>query len=393
MLSLAAIDKPRVAMEFEYIVIGGGGMGSSAAYHLARDKKSVLLLEQFELGHSRGSSHGESRIIRLSYWNPIYIRLAREAYRSWAELEDDAGCQLVWKTGGVDLGTRETISLQNRIASISSENVEHEIIDAVELRQRYPQFHVTEDTVAIVQHDAGFVNADKSVESMVRCAIKHGAAVKAHTPVTSIELRDNGATVHTAEKSFSCKKLVITAGAWIGPFLSKIGITLPLTVTHEQFAFFQAKKPELFELGKFPVFIHLNIDPEAKNSSSVYGFPTFGREGVKIALENWPPLVTTADTRTFDVNEDRIKVLKEYLRTTIPDAYGEVLHAKTCLYTSTPDDHFVIDKLPSHPHVVIGSICAGHGFKFASIMGRILADLAERGSTEHPIELFSMSRF
>jgi monomeric sarcosine oxidase len=379
--------------DFEFIVIGGGGMGSATAYHLARDGKSVLLLEQFEIGHSRGSSHGESRIIRLSYWNPIYVKLARSAYAAWSQIEEDAGCKLVWKTGGIDLGTRETISFKSRIASINSENVEHEIIDAREIRKRYPQFHVPADTVAIIQPDAGLVDADKAVATMVQNAIKFGAVVMDNTPMVSIELSDDGAIIQTESKSYTCQKLIITAGAWIGPMLSKLGISLPLAVTHEQFAFFRTSKPEFFEMGKFPVFIHLNIDPTAKNSSSVYGFPIFGREGVKVALENWPPLLTTADTRSFEVNEARLEVLKNYVQRTLPDAYGEVLHAKTCLYTSTPDDHFIIDKLPSFPHVVIGSICAGHGFKFASVMGRILADLAENGSTEHPIDLFSMNRF
>lgn len=380
------------ASDFEYIVVGGGAMGTSTAYYLARDKKSVLLLEQFDTGHDRGSSHGESRIIRLSYWNRVYIKLAIEAYREWADIESDSSRQLIWKTGGLDLGTTETKSFEFRLAGLQDENIEHEYIDAAEIRVRYPQFHVSNNTLGIVQEDAGIVQADWAIDAMATCAKKHGAVIRDKTPVISLNLRDDGADVVTEDKTYSCKKLVITAGAWIGPMLGRLGVELPLTVTHEQFAFFKASKPELFTIGKFPVFIHLRPDPTT-NASSVYGFPAFQQEGVKVAEECIPPVHTTADTRSFDIDQTRLKELSKYVSKFLPDAYGEVVHAKTCLYTRSPDDHFIIDSLPGYAHVTVGSICSGHGFKFASIMGRILADLAERHQTKYPIDLFKIDRF
>jgi len=379
-------------MDFEYIVIGGGAMGTATAYQLARDGKSILLLEQFEIGHDRGSSHGESRIIRLSYWNPVYVKLAVAAYKIWDEIEADSATQLIWRTGGLDLASPDAISFHNRVKSLQEEKVEHEVIDAHEIHSRYPQFHVTPDTLGLVQDDAGLVYADLAIQTMADMAKKHGATIVDNAPVKSISLKDDGAEINTEDNTYRCKKLVISAGGWIGPMVAKLGIELPLVVTHEQFAFFHASKPELFEFGKFPVFIHLDTDPST-NVSSRYGFPSFKQEGVKVAQEHLPPVPTTADTRSFEIDETRMKQLQDYVKTTLPDAFGEVLYAKTCLYTRTPDDHFIIDKLPGYPHVIVGSICSGHGFKFTSVMGRILADLATAGETSYPIDLFSMRRF
>ncbi|HEY9682212.1 MAG TPA: N-methyl-L-tryptophan oxidase [Drouetiella sp.] len=379
-------------MEFETIVVGGGAAGCSAAYHLARDGCSVLLLEQFDLGHNRGSSHGESRIIRLSYANPGYIKLARAAFQHWSEIESDAEEKLVFMTGGLDLAGRDHKSLNNRIASLQKERIKHEVIDAGEIRLRYPQFRITNDTIGLVQADAGIVRADRAVQVMARLVRKHGGEVFDKTAVTSIDITDSGARVLTDNGQYSCSKLIIAAGSWTAPVLARLGLTLPLTVTHEQYAFFKPSRKEPFEIGSFPVFIHFNSDPPFEVTCR-YGFPIFGQDGVKVADEQTPGIATTTETRTFEIDETRIQRLSDYVQTALPEAHGEIMHATTCLYTRTPDEDFIIDKLPGYPHVVIASVCSGHGFKFASVAGRILADLSERGTTKHGIDQFAISRF
>lgn len=379
-------------MQFETIVVGGGAAGCSAAYHLARDGRSVLLLEQFALGHDRGSSHGESRIIRLAYAHPAYIKLARSAFRHWTEIEADAGEQLVFLTGGLDLACAGHKSFENRVSSLQKEGVPHEVIDAAEIRLRYPQFRISNDTMGLVQADAGIVRADRAVQAMAKLVQKLGGAVIDNQTVRSINITDSGATVLTDAATYSCSKLIVTAGAWAAPICSKFGLILPLTVTHEQYAFFQPSRKELFEVGTFPVFIHFSSDASSEVTCR-YGFPMFGREGVKVADEQTPGIATTADARSFEIDERRLRRLSDYVQTAIPDAFGEVMHATTCLYTRTPDEDFIIDKLPGYPHVVVASVCSGHGFKFASVTGRILADLAESGATSHEIEKFAISRF
>jgi sarcosine oxidase len=379
-------------MQFETIVVGGGAVGCSAAYHLARDGRSVLLLEQFEVGHNRGSSHGESRIIRLSYGHPAYIKLARAAFEHWSEIESEAGEQLIFMTGGLDLACTGHRSLENRIASLKQERVPHEFIDANEIRLRYPQFKITDDTVGIVQNDAGIVRADRAVKVMAQMVQNHGGVVREKQTVKSIDITDHGATVTTDADTYTCSKLIVASGAWAMPICSKLGLTLPLTVTHEQFAFFKPVRKEHFEVGAFPVFIHFSSDPSSEVTCR-YGFPIFGQDGVKVADEQTPGIATTADARSFEVDQTRLNRLSSYVQTVLPDAYDGVIDATTCLYTRTPDEDFIIDTLPGHPNVVIASACSGHGFKFASVTGRILADLTQTGTTNHDIGKFAISRF
>ena len=347
-------------------------------------------------GHDRGSSHGESRIVRLSYWNPVYIKLAREAIRYWHEIEADAGEQILHITGGLDIAERGNKSFNNRLASIIEENVPHEVIDATEMRRRYPQFAISDATEAVVQNDAGLVSPDQTIRVLAQLARKHGAIIKDKTPVTAIIVTDDGVEVKTEDSIYRGAKLVIAAGSWMKTLCEQIGLSLPLTVTHEQVAFFKplASRKQDFEMGKFPIFIHLSSNPvEGIWVQSRYGFPIFGHDGVKVADEQMPPVVTTPESRSFEVDPVRLARLSQYMENTFPGAFDEMIHATTCLYTRTPDDHFILDKLPGYPHVVIASICAGHGFKFVSLIGRIVQDLLTKEQTEYPLDLFEINRF
>ena len=377
--------------DFEYLIIGAGSMGSAAAYHLARDGQAVLLLEQFDIGHTRGSSHGESRIIRLSYDHPVYVQLAQAAFQLWAELEQDAGQSLVKHTGGLDLGAPFNPSLEACISNLSALHIRREVLTSDEIQRRFPAFRVADGTIGLYQANAGILPASQCVRVMIDQAIQHGAAVSARTPVRSIRLDADGAAVATDEATYRCRKLIISAGPWAGPLLATLGITLPLAVTQEQYAFFQPHTPEKFQPDCLPVFIHYGT-PAGSQRVDYYGFPIFGHAGVKVGEHHAGPIVT-ADTRTFEVDDGRLQRLTDYVRATLPDTRGTVLQAATCLYTNTPDQHFIIDRLPAYPHVILAAGFSGHGFKFSILVGRILADLAMRGDTRYPIDLFNLKRF
>ncbi len=380
-----------MSSDFECLIIGAGGMGSAAAYQLARDGRSVLLLEQFEIGHARGSSHGESRIIRLSYEHPTYVQLAQAAYDLWAELEADAGTALVQRTGGLDLSAPFNPIFEACIASLSALRIRREVLTADEIRRRFPVFRVADGTIGLYQADAGILPASQCVRVMIHRALHYGAVVIEHSPVRSIRLDDHGADVQTDQAAYRCRKLIISAGPWAGPLLASLGISLPLAVTLEQYAFFHAQTREKFQPDRLPVFIHYG-SPAGPQRFDYYGLPIFGHTGVKVGEHHAGPVVT-ADTRTFEVDAQRLQRLSEYARATLPATNGEVLQAATCLYTNTPDQHFIIDRLPAYPHVVLAAGFSGHGFKFAILVGRILADLATRGNTPYPIDLFSLKRF
>jgi sarcosine oxidase len=376
---------------FEYLIIGAGGMGSAAAYHLARDGRSVLLLEQFEIGHARGSSHGESRIIRLSYDQPTYVQLAQATYGLWADLEQEAGQTLVHRTGGLDLSAPFNPAFEACIASLSALRIQRELLTTDEIHRRFPAFRVADKTIGLYQADAGILPASQCVRVLIERALHYGALVIEHSPVRSIRLEDDGAEVRTERAVYRCRKLIIAAGPWTAPLLAALGVTLPLTVTQEQYAFFAPHTPDRFQPERMPVFIHYG-DPTGSPCIDHYGFPIFGRPGVKVAEHRTGPIVTP-DTRTFEVDAERLQRLSVYVRHTLPATRGEVLHAETCLYSNTPDQHFIIDRLPGYPHVALAAGFSGHGFKFAILVGRILADLVTQGTTPYPIDLFSLKRF
>ncbi len=377
--------------DFEYLIIGAGGPGSAAAYYLARDGKSVLLLEQFEIGHARGSSHGESRIIRLSYDQPAYVRLAQAACDLWAELERDAGQVLLQRTGGLDLSAPYHPAFEACIASLSALHIRRELLTTDEIHRRFPAFRVADKTIGVYQADAGILPPSRCVQVMIERAINYGAIVIEQAPVRSIQLGDHGAEVQTDQATYRCRKLIISAGAWAGPLLATLGLTLPLAVTQEQYAFFTAQTTRWFQPDRMPVFIHYG-DPAGSRRIDYYGFPIFGHAGIKVGEHHAGPIVT-ADTRSFEVDAERLQRLSDYVRVTFPATRGEVLQAATCLYTNTPDRHFIVDRLPAYPHVVVAAGFSGHGFNFAILVGRILADLAMRGNTHYPIDLFALKRF
>jgi sarcosine oxidase len=372
-------------LDYEYIVLGLGGFGSAAAYWLARRVGAeVLGLEQFELGHVRGESQDHSRIIRLSYHEPHYVELAKHAYRAWAEVERDAGEQLVLKTGGLDLGPRESaISLANYSDSLDAAGVPYERLDAGEIMRRWPQWRLDDDIHGLFQADGGIAMAARGNAAHQRMARAHGATLLDRTPVDGIRPVRGEVEVLAGGRAYRCRRLVIAAGPWSNQALLPFGVRLPLRVTQEQVTYFTSPRPDDFGPERFPVWIWMD-DP------CYYGFPVFGEAGPKVGQDAGGE-ETGANTRTFERDEAAFERVVRFLERRLPSALGPVIYTRTCLYTLTPDRDFVLDTLPERRDVSV-AIGGGHGYKFASVIGRILADLAVDGRSDHDLTPFRIDR-
>jgi sarcosine oxidase len=362
-----------VKLDYEYIVLGLGGFGSAAAYWLARrEGGEVLGIEQFELGHVRGESQDHSRIIRLSYHATHYVEMAKHAYLAWHEIECDAGEQLVLRTGGLDLGARvSAIPLSTYSDSMDAAAVRYERLDAGEIMRRWPQWRLTDEVHGLFQEQAGIAMAARGNAAHIRMAREYGATLLERSPVDSIRHRDGEVEVVAGGQTYRARRLVVTAGAWSNRVLQDLEIGLPLRVTKEQVNYFAAPNPAEFAPERFPVWIWMD-DP------CFYGFPVFGEPGPKVGQDAGGQEVT-AETRTFDIDEPARQRVIRFLERSLPSALGPILYSKTCLYTLTPDRDFVIDTVPGRPEIAV-AIGGGHGFKFASLIGRILSELAIDGS-------------
>ncbi|MDQ3661680.1 MAG: N-methyl-L-tryptophan oxidase [Actinomycetota bacterium] len=369
---------------YEYIVVGLGGIGSAAVYRLARLAGSdVLGLEQFELGHDNGASQDHSRIVRLSYHTPAYVRLAKGAFAAWHDLEEDWGRDLLITTGGLDLSPAAGgEDLSSYSSSLSEEDVSFELLDASEIMRRWPQFRLSEDVAGLFQEDAGIAPAALCNAAHTELARQNGATLLERTPVTSISVSNEEIEVVANGRRFTGRKLVVTADAWTNEVLAPLNASLPLRVTQEQVTYFRAPVDE-FGPERMPVWIWLG-DP------CFYGIPVFGEAGIKIGQDVGGAEVT-ASSRTFEVDESALARVAAFASEHLPSAAGDIIRTKSCLYTMPPDRDFVIDEVPGSPGVYVAQ-GAAHGYKFAAVFGKILAELAVDGRTEHDLSPFGFER-
>jgi sarcosine oxidase len=370
--------------DWDVVVVGLGALGSAAARAAARAGASVLGLEQFELGHARGASHDHARIIRRSYHTPGYVRLAGLAYRAWAELEADAGEKLVVATGGLDLFPEgAAIRPGPYRSSLEACGVPYRWLDAAEVMRRWPAFRLDAGVHGLWQPDAGMVPAANGTRVMQRLAAGHGATLVAGTPVTA--LRDLGGSVEvtTRDCTFRAGRVLLCADAWTNELLATLGAELPLVVTQEQFSYYRPADPAPFAVGRFPVWIWMD-DP------SFYGFPVWPGSALKAAQDVGGRQVTAA-SRGFDPDPAASERLAGFLRAHLPAAAGTHDHTATCLYTLTPDRDLVLGPVGGHGRVLV-ALGAAHGFKFAPLLGRVLADLALHDGTDVDISPFAPDR-
>lgn len=374
-----------IRRDYEYIVLGLGGLGSAAAYWLSRHAGAdVLGLEQFELGHVRGESQDHSRIIRLSYHTPGYVALAKQAYSAWGVLEQDSGERVILQTGGLDVAPRASaIPLESYSDSMTAAGVSFEHLDAAEIMRRWPQFRLTDDIHGLYQEQSGIAMAARANAAHQRMAREHGATLADRRPVEAIRSAGGEIDVEAGGVAYRCRRLAIAAGPWSNRALANFGVELPLEVTQEQVTYFASARRREFMPDRFPVWIWMD-DP------CYYGFPVFGEDGPKAAQDAGGKPVT-ADSRSFEPDPQNSQRVRDFLTRYLPAAVGPEIYTRTCLYTLTPDRDFVIDAVPQAGGVFV-AIGAGHAFKFASLIGKTLAELAREGWSVADISPFSIER-
>lgn len=372
-------------MIYDVIVIGVGGMGSATVYHVARRGRKVLALERFDIPHDLGSSHGINRIIRLAYAeDPRYVPLLRRAYDLWREIESAVHERLLFITGGIDAGTRDSATVTGALRSCESHNISHELLDAAALRRRFPGYQLPEHMVAVYQPDGGFVLSERSIEAYVMAARALGADVQSRERVLEWNADGDGVRVRTDRDIYRASALVVTAGPWTAEILP--GLVRFLAPERQVLMWSQPLRPEHFGLEVFPVF---NMEtPEGR----FYGFPMYGVPGFKLGKYHHLKERADPDRMDRECHPEDEQVLREAIRRYFPDADGPTMALKTCLFTNTRDEHFVIDLHPEFPQVCIAAGFSGHGFKFCSVIGEVMTDLALGRTTRWDIGLFRLHR-
>ncbi|MGQ0648487.1 MAG: N-methyl-L-tryptophan oxidase [Gemmatimonadaceae bacterium] len=375
-------------MTFDVIVVGAGGMGSAAAYHLTRRGKRVLALERHGIAHDLGSSHGITRIIRLAYFeHPSYVPLLRRAYELWRELQSAFGEQLLHITGSIDAGEERSRTFSGSLASCTAHDLPHEVLTSAQLSARFPGYQLPPGHRAVLQPEGGFLLPEPCIEAHIELARAGGADVRAHERAFEWEVTAEGTVmVETELGVYEAEQLVIAAGAWTGQLVPSLGTLL--TPERQVLGWFGIEDRDVFAPQHFPVF---NLDFDGRHW---YGFPEFAVPGFKVGCyHHLREAVDAEDPDWRPVSRHDIDLLRSCVRQCFPAADGDLVMSKVCLFTNTPDEDFIIDRLPGSPQVVIASPCSGHGFKFASVIGEIVADLVTRGGTAHDIARHRVSRF
>jgi sarcosine oxidase len=390
----------RAPHSYDVIVIGVGGMGSAAACHLARRGARTLALEQFDVPHDLGSSHGISRIIRLAYWeHPGYVPLVRRAYDLWLELQRSAGERLLVVTGSIDAGFASSANIVGVREACRRFQLANEEFDSAALTARFPGYRLPSDLIAILQPEGGFLVPERCIVAHVEAAQRAGAEVHARERVLGWEASADtrgqervlgwdtvagGIRVRTDRAEYSAARLVITAGPWTASLVRDMRSTL--SPERQVVLWSQPRVPDYFRADNFPVFYIRETD------DGFYGFPVHAVPGMKIGKYHHRHETVDPDIMDRQPNREDEEVLREGIRRYFPDADGPTMSMKTCLFTNTRDEHFVIDFLDNDPRIAVAAGFSGHGFKFCSVVGEILADLALDGGTRHDISLFAMKR-
>lgn len=372
--------------QFDVVIVGLGAMGSAAAFHLASRGARVLGVDRFAPPHTLGSTHGDTRIIREAYYeHPLYVPLVRRAYELWFELEKKSGRTLYTKTGGLNAGPEHSVLVQGALRTVREHGVAHEVLDAKQLEQRFPAYKPKPDWIAVFEQRAGCLAPEACVESHLLLAVRAGATLKRDEPVEDWIADGTGVTLRTAKGSYRADRIILAAGAWLPQMMN--GLKLPLVVERQISHWFTPTAPDdRCSASRCPVAIW-----EVSPGHLFFDLPDVGR-GVKCGVHH-DGGVTTPQTVSRVVTDAENAAARAALAGVMPSAAGALRDARVCLYTNTPDSHFIIDWHPRSPRVLIASPCSGHGFKFASAIGEILADLTTTGHSDFDLSPFSISRF
>ena len=377
----------------DFIVIGLGSMGSSTCYYLAKQGFTVLGIEQHEITHENGSHSGQSRLIRQAYFeHPDYVPLLRQAYEGWLDLEQISESQLFYDTGILYSGKANDFLIKGSLRSASQYDIDVQELNNDEVKRQYSQFNLPPDYTTILEPNAGFVTPERAILTYVQQAISSGAEIHRNETVESVTDKEGGVTVKTSQNTYRARKLIVTAGAWTArllPFLKP-----KLKVTRQVISWVNTTNDKNYRLGDLPCW---GINQEG-SAGLYYGFPILdhcqfgGPPGLKIGY-HFPGEETDPDNQAEkNVDEDK-EIIANFMSKFLPGCFKSFSEIKSCLYTYSPDDHFIIDHHPDLHNVIFAAGFSGHGFKFAPVIGMALADLASEGSTKLPIKFLSLDRF
>ncbi|MER6910779.1 N-methyl-L-tryptophan oxidase [Streptomyces sp. NPDC000594] len=380
-----------MAPAYDVIVLGLGGMGSAAAAHLAARGVRVLGLERFGPVHRHGSSHGGSRVTRQSYFeDPAYVPLLLRAYELYEQVERDTGRDIALLCGGVMLGPPDSRTVAGARRSADQWGLPHEILDAREIRRRFPTLTPADEEIGLYEARAGLLRPEATVAAHLQLATRHGAELHFQEPVTRWEPYRDGVRVHTPDDTYTAGHLVICPGAWAPRLLADIGV--PIRIERQIMYWFQPHGGTgPYHPDRHPIYVWENTA-----GTQVYGFPAIDGPdgGAKVAFFRQNGTPCTPETIDRTVHDHEVETIAGRLATSLPTLPGRLIKAVTCMYSTTPDEHFVIARHPAHPgHTTVACGFSGHGFKFVTVVGEILADLALDGTTRHPISLFDPGRF
>jgi sarcosine oxidase len=375
-------------MTYDTIIVGLGGMGSAAAWQLARRGQRVLGLERFDIPHAMGSSHGVTRIIRLPYYeDPAYVPLLRRAYQLWREAEAATGLSLLVTTGSIDGGPEHGELFGGALNSARLHDLPHEVLTGAEVNTRFPGYRLPSRMRAVFQPEGGFIASERAIVAHAVAAQAEGAELRARERVLDWQARagGEGVVVTTDRGRYEAARLILAAGAWmadLAPLLA--GRAVP---ERQVLAWLQPRRPEWFAPDRFPVF---NLEVE---EGRYYGLPVYEVPGFKFGRYHHRGEHCAAEAMRREVDAEDERLLRQFGERYFPEGSGATMALRACMFTNTPDEHFIVDHHPEHPQVVLASPCSGHGYKFCSVMGEILADLASGdGTTRHEIGFLRLSR-
>ncbi|OLS21111.1 MAG: Monomeric sarcosine oxidase [Candidatus Heimdallarchaeota archaeon LC_2] len=371
---------------FDVIVIGAGAMGSATTYYLAKSGKKVLLLEQFEFLHPKGSSHGESRIIRRAYPEKHFADLMLHAYDLWNELERETMREIIKKTGGLDMGHKDNKDLNSLEEACKSLDINYEKLDAENLRIRFPNLIVPEDYAGIYQSDAGIINATQAVSMFQELARGYNAQLVDYSKVERINTENSKIEITANQIIYTASKLIITSGAWINSILALIGakIQLDVDIWKMTIAYWKVLDEVNFTPPKFPIFI--NWGDEA-----YYGFPIAERENyIKIGPHYKSEIIQDVENKSLEPNQQVAEKLSNYVSTRFRNIESKPIDLQSCLYTMTSDENFIVDFHPDNPNIIIGAGFSGHGFKFTPLIGKMISQMVIYGETNYDRSQFGI---
>lgn len=377
----------KMSVHYDVVIVGAGTMGMAAGYYLAKQGTKTLLVDAFDPPHSKGSHSGDTRIIRFAYGEGReYVPLALRSKQLWDDLQKETSDPLFLQTGVLGFGPKGTEFLEEAIESADQYQLPIEVLDTEAINKRWPGMTIPDHYVGCFEPTSGVLFSENCIRTYRDGALKYGATLIPNTPVQDIEVHENFVSVHTKDESYTASKLILSAGAWSGELLSKLGIHVALQPTRQTFGFFEAEQ-ELFDSEQFPIF--LTQTP----NGTYYGFPSIKGSGLKAGRhdigQDIPPDYAENQYGMYPEDEAHTRT---FLDTYMPKASGKLMNGMTCIYTRTPDEHFIIDLHPKYDHIAIATGFSGHGFKFASGVGEILCELVTHGKTTYNISSFSIKR-